>query len=349
MEIELRPFDPFTATAAEWKSFHQYRYKRYPEAHPGDPITADEIVEKSLRFMREESYIETHTVHLKSNPTEQIGLLRLTYVKETSPSYKDNNHICFVSNLSLLSPYRGKGIGQHLLSSVLEFAKKYEKSLIIGDTSEEDGKKFIKKLNADEALSGVENRLDLTKLDWELVEKWIQEEPERSPDSKLEFFQECPEEIIEDYCSIYTEVMNQAPLEELKMGDWVETPKLRRQYEQHQKDVDVTWLTAITREPNGDISGLTEVLYRPSKDPLIYQELTGVQKKYRGSGKGKWLKAIMLQEVKKRFPTVTSVVTGNATSNAPMLFINERLGFKVHKESIVAQMETEKLEKNLLK
>ncbi|MGY5872060.1 MAG: GNAT family N-acetyltransferase [Candidatus Thorarchaeota archaeon] len=349
MEIELRPFDPFKATAEEWKSFHQYRYKRYPEVNPGDPITADEIVEKSLRFMREEEYIEEYTVHLKENPSEQIGLLRLKYIKEESASYKDNKHICFVSSFALLTPYRGKGIGRQLLSSVLEFAKKYEKSLIIGDASEEDGKNFIKKLNADEALSGVENRLDITKLDWALVEKWVHEGPERSPDSNLEFFEECPEEIIEDYCSIYTEVVNQAPLEELKMGDWVVTPELRRQYEKHQKDVDVTWLTAITREPNGDISGLTEVLYRPSKDPLIFQDLTGVPKKYRGSGKGKWLKAIMLQEVKKRFPTVNSVVTGNATSNAPMLSINERLGFRVHKEAIVAQIETEKLEKYLLK
>ena len=92
---------------------------------------------------------------------------------------------------------------------------------------------------------------------------------------------------------------------------------------------------------------MTEVLYRPSKDPLIYQELTGVPKKYRSTGKGKWLKAIMLQEVRKRWPTVTSVVTGNATTNAPMLSINERLGFKVHRESIAVQMKTTDLEKYL--
>jgi len=173
--------------------------------------------------------------------------------------------------------------------------------------------------------------------------------PVRSPDSKLEFFQDAPDGIIEEYCRVYTEVSNQAPREDLDVGDFTLTPELRRQSEKFQKDNDVTWLTAITREPNGDISGLTEVLYRPSKDPLIIQDLTGVPKAYRGSGKGKWLKAIMLLEIKKRFPTVTTVVTGNATTNAPMLSINERLGFKVHKESIMAQMKTEELEKYLTK
>jgi hypothetical protein len=182
-----------------------------------------------------------------------------------------------------------------------------------------------------------------------MVNEWAKEGPERSPDSKLEFFEDCPEDIIEDYCRIYTKVLNQAPREDLDVGDWIITPERRREAEEQNRKNGSTWLTAVTREPDGDISGLTEVWYIPSKDPLMYQDLTGVPEKYRGSGKGKWLKAIMLLEIKKRFPTVTTVVTGNATSNTPMLSINERLGFKVYKEEIVFQMPTEDLEKYLKK
>jgi GNAT superfamily N-acetyltransferase len=349
MEIELRPFDPFKATKEEWRQFHEYRYKRYPEVHPGDPITADDVVEKSLRFMREEEYIETHSVHEKGKPDEWIGLVRVSVMKETSPSYEENKHFSFVYNLVVLTPFRGKGIARQLLPVVLEFTKRYNRNVIIGETSEDDGKRFIKKLKAKEALSGLENRLDMTKLDWGMVDEWIKEGPVKSPDSKLEFFQDCPDDIIEQYCKIYSEIGNQAPREDLDVGDFIITPELRRTYEKYQKDVDVTWLTAITREPNGDISGLTEVLYRPSKDPLITQDLTGVSEKYRGSGKGKWLKSVMLREIQKRWPTVTTVVTGNATSNAPMLSINNRLGFKVHREQILAQMKTEDLEKYLKK
>ncbi|MFW9834962.1 MAG: GNAT family N-acetyltransferase [Candidatus Thorarchaeota archaeon] len=349
MEIELKPFDPFNATKEEWRRFHEFRYKRYPEFAPGDPITADEVVEKSLRFMREEEYIETHSIHEKGKPDEWIGLVRVSMMKETSPSYEENKHFAFVYNLALLTPFRGKGIAQQLLQVILDFAKRYDKTLIIAETSEEHGKRFIRKLKAKEALSSVENRLDLTKIDWDMVDEWIKEGPVRSPESKLEFFQDCPDDIIEQYCKTYSEIGNQAPREDLDVGDFFITPELRRTYEKYQKDVDVTWITAITRESNGDISGLTEVLYRPSKDPLITQDLTGVSEKYRGSGKGKWLKAIMLKEIRKRFPTVTTVVTGNATSNAPMLSINNRLGFKVHKEQIIAQMKTEELEKYLSK
>ncbi|MGD9397906.1 MAG: GNAT family N-acetyltransferase [Candidatus Thorarchaeota archaeon] len=348
MEIELRPFDPFKATEEDWKMYHQFRYKRYAEMAPGDPITADDAVESSLRFMRNEAHIETHTVHLKGKPEEQIGRVRMTILKESSASYEENKHICHC-DITILTPHRGKGIAKQILETVLDFVKRHEKDLIIGGTSEDDGKRFIRKLKADEALSAVENRLDLTQLDWNMVEEWSREGADRSPDTKLEFFQDCPDDILEEYCKFYTEVGNQAPREGLQVGDFIMTPKLRKQQEKHRKDVGATWLTAITREPNGDISGMTEVIYFPSKDPHITQDLTGVSQKYRGSGKGKWLKAIMLQEVRKRFPTVTTVVTGNATTNAPMLSINERLGFKVHREDIIAQLKTEDLEKYLAK
>lgn len=349
LEFELKPFDFAKATEKEWRMYHDYRYKRYPEALPGDPILADNVVEENVRNMLDELDLETQFVYLKDKTVEPVGMVRVAALKESSASYEENKHLCQVINLELLTPYRGNGIGRRLLEVVLSFAKENEKSIIVGQVTEDDGKRFIRNLKAKEALSAVENRLDLTKLDWNMVNEWVEEGPIRSPDSKIEFFQDVPEEIIEEYCRVYSEVGNQAPREDLDVGDFIVTPERRRQHEQSRKAGGGVWLTAITREPNGDISGLTEVLYMPSKDPLITQDLTGVPEKYRGSGKGKWLKAIMLQEIRKRFPTVTSVVTGNATSNAPMLSINNRLGFKPHKEVILAQITTEDLESYLRK
>jgi GNAT superfamily N-acetyltransferase len=349
LEIELRPFDPFKATADEWKSFHQFRYKRYPEFAPGDPITSDEAVEESLRTMRKEQHIETHAIHLTDKPEEQIGLIRLAVMRKDSPSYEDNKHNCDVINFSLLTPYRRKGIGNKLLKEVHDFALKHEKNLIISHATESDGKAFMRKLKAEEALSEVQNRLDLETLDWDMVKRWAKEGPERSPESKLDFFYETPDDIIESYCMVYTEVMNQAPRDELKVGDYIVTPEIWRIWEEHNKKVGTTRITAYTREPNGDISGLTELIHLPSKVPLIYQDLTGVPEKYRGSGKGKWLKAVMLLRLREEYSDVKTVVTGNANSNAPMLSINNRLGFKVHREGMMYQIEVEKLEKHLKK
>ena len=109
------------------------------------------------------------------------------------------------------------------------------------------------------------------------------------------------------------------------------------------------WKTAVTVESDGKVSGLTEMWYDPKKRTIITQNLTGVPKEYQGKGKGKWLKAAMLIHVKKEYPELEMVETWNATVNAPMIHINENLGFKVHKEVIVAQISTDEIDTYLSK
>jgi hypothetical protein len=43
---------------------------------------------------------------------------------------------------------------------------------------------------------------------------------------------------------------------------------------------------------------------------------------------GKWIKAVMLRHVHELHPQAEWVTTENAGSNAPMLAINKKLGFK---------------------
>ena len=49
---------------------------------------------------------------------------------------------------------------------------------------------------------------------------------------------------------------------------------------------------------------------------------------YRERGLGKWLKAEMLKYAKRTFLELKFVVTDFAVTNAPMIAINKKLGFK---------------------
>ena len=99
----------------------------------------------------------------------------------------------------------------------------------------------------------------------------------------------------------------------------------------------------VTEEKNGDLSGLTEILYNENRPYIVYQELTGVRSKYRGRGLGKWLKTKMIEYIITAYPDAKIISTGNADSNKPMMSINERLGFYPKHRNTICELDINKI------
>lgn len=332
MKIDIVPLDPETATREEWARYHAYRRQRHEETDPGDPIIDDTSLEALWKRPDPQFKNRRFAVLAPDDPETQIGYLEFSVFKEDGPSYKGNEHLA-QANIALLDPYRRKGLGKDLLAKVAELAEEHAKSRLIGSSDEEDGKAFARDLGAEIALEGLENRLALESVDWAMVEDWAAQGPERSPSSTIHWFTNHIEDgLLEPYCTFYTEVFNQQPFGQLDVKDLVFDPDSFRDREARVADVGGSWITAMTTEEEGDISGMTEMFYLPDRETMIGQGLTGVKKKYRGRGLGKWLKATMLLRVRDQLPQVGVVQTGNATTNESMLSINHRLGFEKYKE-----------------
>ena len=58
----------------------------------------------------------------------------------------------------------------------------------------------------------------------------------------------------------------------------------------------------------------------------------------RGRGLGKWIKAAMLEHIRKVHPEAQWITTENADSNAPMLKINRELGFRPYQSESLWQV-----------
>lgn len=343
VDVELVPFDPHKATGAEGKRFHAFRRLRHREWEPDDPIRSDSNVETSLR-QPEIQWHEERVAAITSDQEEQVGALWFEIAKEESPDYEENKHLAW-SHVEVLSPYRRRGVGARLLAEAVRLAKLNGRSLLIGWSDEEDGKAFVEAIGAEVAQRSRESRLYLDRLDWGMIERWAAEGPERSPSTTLRFFDNhIPKESIEDFTEVLSESFNQMPRDALKRGDWIITPKSIRQFESEFKEMGAHRLTAATFEATGKISGLTEMGYFPEEEWLIHQYMTGVRPPHRSRGLGKWLKAAMLLKLREEFPQVRVVSTANATTNAPMLDINVRLGFKLHREAVIAQIPVEEAE-----
>lgn len=317
------------------------------EVLPNDPVEGDMSYQEWAKAALDEYDFRFYIVTEKKNPESVVASLQLSAYKESSPSYIGNEHNLMVHSFSVLKKHRLKGIATALLRYAYEFAVDKGRSVLLGGSMEEEGRELNRVLGGTEALEMRNYRLNMEDVDWKMVKQWEDEGAKKSPDTSVEFYTSIPDELLERYTKKYTEVYNQAPFDDLDIGDQIYTPEIFRHYEEVMKKASQIWLTVMMREKNGDISGLSDVFYMPSKAPILQQALTGVDQNYRGQGKGKWVKAAMLLKIREKFPDIKTISTGNATSNAPMIAINERLGFYLHHETYNMQVETEKLGKYL--
>lgn len=198
---------------------------------------------------------------------------------------------------------------------------------------------------ATEKLVESENRLDFTEINWDMVKDWITQGPSKSPGTKLEFFESrLPDEVLDQYSPVCTRLLNTIPKDDATFGEDVVTPETFKFYRSRREALGHLHHTFITREPDGAISGMTEMIFQPEKPQYIYQDLTGVIPEYRGRGLGKWLRAAMLDYVRRTLPDMRCVITGNANSNAPMLAINHALGFQAYRGQSIYEFGVDKLE-----
>ena len=163
-------------------------------------------------------------------------------------------------------------------------------------------------------------------VDWQLVDDWRGKGRARFPRTTFDSFQECPEKYIDEFCRIYTEIINQRPVGDIQ-EELITTPESRRIEERNLKRRGIEWYTIISREDDGQISAKTDIMYNPEEPYRIHQYFTGVLGRYRRRGLAKRLKAEMLFYIRERFPDAEYITTTVAKDNKPMRAINRQLGF----------------------
>ena len=316
-------FDPEYAPDEVWDRFYSFYEQSFKVIFADFPLIAKETLINRLK----NSVPHTDQFHwLCWSGKNIIGWGNLFMYKESHPAYTTNQHIAIVQ-VRIDQKYWQQGIGTQLLKQCVNKIKTMDRTVVQTQAIHDTGKKFCNKYGFSLALKAMINRLDLNTVDWEMIEQWQKEGPSRAEGVTIERFNEVSDKDIEEYCLLYTETDNQQPYGEIEQRDR-ETPASRRAWEEKIKKENGIWTTMISRERNGEISGMTEVFYYPDSPTRLDQNLTGVKDKYRGRGLGKWLKAEMLQWIKREYPKVKVIASRNATTNAPMLSINKRLGFR---------------------
>lgn len=323
-DLEIRDFDPLTASEADFALLNAFENRMGAEAWPQDPPS---IVEETMlgRRSRPSDVFRRDWVMARVDGATLVASAYLRYVRTA-----ENQHVAEF-RINVLPEMRRQGLAKELLRRVANVAQAEGKRLLTTSTISRvpAGDAFMNRLGAQMALAGYANRLELSDLNRALVREWQQRAVSLKNDFELRLWVgPYPASDLEAIARLQT-VMNTAPRGDLDIEDSAPTVDHLREWEASGAQQKIErWTMYIRDRKTNELAGYTEVFWSPYQPEFLQQGDTGVFPEYRSRGFGSWLKAAMIEKVLRERPEVKRVGTGNAQSNAPMLRINQQLGFK---------------------
>ncbi|MFN2614365.1 MAG: GNAT family N-acetyltransferase [Actinomycetota bacterium] len=334
-EIDLRSLNDEMIT-----KYNTFSNLLRAESNPEDPPIPVEMTIAQLRNIPEFVVVSEHWALNEDGDIvarAQGGFL----------STDENNTHLVDAGVAVLPEYRRRGIGKHLLGTIVAFAERENRTLLVAGTSERvpSGDAWCERIGAERGLSQHINRLDLAELDRALVDRWVEEGPGRAPGYSLLWLDEgpYPDDLLDQIVACHN-IMNTAPRDDLQIEDFTITAQQVREWEKMSKaSGGQRWSIFIRHDASDELVAFTETNYNPRLPKTAWQLATAVRPDHRGHALGKWMKAAMLQRLVAERPELEDVRTGNADSNDAMLGINKQLGFKHYIASTVWQVRVEKV------
>ncbi len=137
-----------------------------------------------------------------------------------------------------------------------------------------------------------------------------------------------PDDLLQAVSDI-TAAVNDAPIDDLEFEDEVATPERVRAYEQVLMASGSPYRVVARHRATGELAGNT-VAFVDRDDPRIgFQHDTAVAAAHRGHRLGLLLKADLMRWLAEAEPQLATLDTWNAASNAHMIGVNDRLGYRV--------------------
>jgi GNAT superfamily N-acetyltransferase len=234
--------------------------------------------------------------------------------------------------------HRRRGYGSALLEHAVARAAELGRSVVVAmvaypydgpaDGAGHPDVEFATRRGFTFGLGDVQRVLDLP-VDPAFLESLVREtEPHAAGYEFRNFTGRVPEDLLEGYGQLLGAVATEAPMGELELEPELYPPERIRADEDAFEQAARVRCATVALAPDGACAAYNEVVVAAHEDGRAFQWGTLVLPGHRGHRLGLAVKARTLQLLAAEFPEVRQVVTFNADVNAPMIAINDRLGFR---------------------
>jgi mycothiol synthase len=234
-------------------------------------------------------------------------------------------------DLAVRRDRRREGIGSQLFELICATTADEGRSLLTWTTSDlvPAGEALSQRLGARLARANRFSELCLSEVNWQMIDEWTEARLARQHGYRLEMIDGVFPEHLRADASTFHHIMQTAPRDDLEVGDVLIGPDDIAELDRALLEAGRQRWTALMRDSTGACVGGTEVTFAHWEPDLVLQQNTGIDPGHRGLGLAKWAKAAILERIRRDRPEAQRIGTGNAFSNAPMLSINDALGFRV--------------------
>jgi GNAT superfamily N-acetyltransferase len=236
----------------------------------------------------------------------------------------------WVKYLVVRADRRRQGIGSALLEAVRARARREGRTRLESFVAVPhlDGMGFAAAVGATPGLADRQNRLTVAHLDPGLLEYWVARAADRAGDYELVCFDGlCPDQWLTAFTEVIS-VMNTAPRAEGAEDVLVTEEQVRASEEAHLRAGGWGWTVSVCHRPSRRLVGYTELGGSSLRPWLAVQGDTAVDPAHRNLGLGRWIKAVNALRLLAERPETEVIETWNADVNAPMLAINDAMGFR---------------------
>jgi mycothiol synthase len=243
------------------------------------------------------------------------------------------------------SDFRRLGLGRSFLSLIADTAKSHDWDVLKSYSNSRcsAGSEFLKGTGAETISEGHFNRLVLSEVNRDVIEKWAGYPDESSIRIQIgEWEGLFPDDRIKEISDFYQAVFDAMNRKLQYSPETVRRDEKTALYGDRKR-----LIVFATDSDSGKLLGLTEIRWSPSRPSILSQCFTAVIPEARGMGIGRRLKAEMLFRIVSNFESAECIMAGNDADNAPIQKINQELGFRHFFTNYTWKIETDALIKYL--